>query len=94
MNFYRAGIDWDNLDRMFEMFKEAHINLVATNVPSDTSGEEYRRVKAFIDRCHANNIRVTAFNSLGGITVRDLLLHPEKRSWISVDEYGNLRWRA
>jgi len=94
VNFYRAGIDWENLDRMFEMFKEAHINLVATNVPSDTSGEEYRRVKAFIDRCHANNIRVTAFNSLGGITVRDLLLHPEKRSWISVDEYGNLRWRA
>ena len=94
VNFYRAGIDWDNLDRMFEMFKQAHINLVATNVPGDTSGEEYRRVKAFIDRCHANDIRVTAFNSLGGISVRDMLLHPEKRSWISVDEYGNLRWRA
>lgn len=94
VNFYRAGIDWDNLDRMFEMFKEAHINLVATNVPSDPSSDEFRRVKAFIDRCHANNIRVTAFNSLGGITVRDLLLHPERKNWISVDEYGNLRWRA
>ena len=94
VNFYRAGIDWDHLDRMFEMFKEAHVNLVATHVPSDTSSEEYRRVKALIDRCHANNIRVTSFNSLGGLGVRDVLMHPEKRSWISRDEYGNLRWRA
>src|SRR6185437_2845054 len=37
VNFYRAGIDWNHLDRMFEMFKEAHINLVATHVPRDTS---------------------------------------------------------
>lgn len=94
VNFYRAGIDWNHLDRMFEMFKEAHMNLVATHVPSDTSSEEYRRVKAFIDRCHANNIRVTAFNSLGGLGIRDVLMHPEKRSWISRDEYGNLRWRS
>ena len=94
VNFYRAGIDWDQLDRMFEMFKEAHINLVATHVPKDTSSEEYRQVKAFIDRCHANNIRVTAFNSLGGLGVRDVLMHPEQRNWISRDEYGNLQWRA
>ena len=94
VNFYRAGIDWNHLDRMFEMFKEAHINLVATHIPMDTSSEEYRRVKAFIDRCHANNIRVTAFNSLGGLGVRDVLMHPEMRSWISRDEYGNLQWRS
>ena len=79
---------------MFEMFKEAHINLVATHVPMDTSSEEYRRVKAFIDRCHANNIRVTAFNSVGGLGIRDVLMHPEKQSWISRDEFGNLVWRA
>ena len=94
VNFYRAGIDWDHLDRMFEMFKEAHINLVATRVPMDTSTEEYRRVKAFIDRCHANNIRVTAFNSVGGLGLRDVLMHPEKQSWISRDEFGNLVWRS
>jgi hypothetical protein len=94
VNFYRAGIDWNHLDRMFEMFKEAHINLVATHVPADTSSEEYRRIKAFIDRCHANNIRVTAFNSLGGLGVREVLMYPEKRNWISRDEYGNLVWRA
>jgi hypothetical protein len=94
VNFYRAGIDWNHLDRMFEMFKEARINLVATHVPIDASSEEYRRVKAFIDRCHANNIRVTAFNSLGGLAVRDVLMHPEQRNWISRDEYGNLQWRA
>lgn len=94
VNFYRAGIDWDHLDRMFEMFKEAHINLVATHVPKDASSEEYRQVKAFIDRCHANNIRVTAFNSLGGLGVREVLMHPEQRNWISRDEYGNLQWRA
>ena len=28
MRYYRAGIDFDNLDRMFEMFKEGHFNLV------------------------------------------------------------------
>ncbi len=94
VNFYRAGIDWNHLDRMFEMFKEARINLVATHVPMDTSSEEYRRVKAFIDRCHANNIRVTAFNSVGGLGIRDVLMHPEKQSWISRDEFGNLVWRA
>ncbi len=94
VNFYRAGIDWGHLDRMFEMFKEAHINLVATGVPMDTSSEEYRRVKAFIDRCHANGIRVTAFNSLGGIDLRDVLLQPELKRWISRDGYGNLRWRS
>ncbi|HVO63800.1 MAG TPA: hypothetical protein VMT53_22950 [Terriglobales bacterium] len=94
VNFYRAGIDWDHLDRMFEMFKEAHINLVATHVPMDTSGAEYQRVKAFIDRCHANNIRVTAFNSVGGLGLRDVVLHPDQQNWISRDEFGNLVWRA
>ena len=94
VNFYRAGIDWNHLDRMFEMFSEAHINLVATHVPMDTSSEDYRRVKAFIDRCHANNIRVTAFNSVGGLGIRDVLMNPEKRNWISRDEFGNLVWRA
>jgi hypothetical protein len=94
VNFYRAGIDWNHLDRMFEMFAEAHINLVATHVPLDTSSEEYRRVKAFIDRCHANNIRVTAFNSVGGLGIRDVLMHAENRTWISRDEFGNLVWRA
>lgn len=94
VNFYRAGIDWEHLDRMFEMFNEAHINLVATHVPTDPSTEEYRRVLAFIDRCHKNNIRVTAFNSIGGIGVREVLMHPEKQNWISRDEFGNLRWRS
>jgi hypothetical protein len=94
VNFYRAGIDWSHLDRMFAMFAEAHINLVATHVPMDTSSEEYRQVKAFIDRCHANNIRVTAFNSVGGLGIRDVLMHPEEKSWISRDEFGNLVWRA
>lgn len=94
VNFYRAGIDWNHLDRMFAMFAEAHINLVATHVPMDTSSEEYRQVKALIDRCHANNIRVTAFNSVGGLGIRDVLMHPEEKSWISRDEFGNLVWRA
>jgi hypothetical protein len=94
VNFYRAGIEWDHLDRMFQMFKEAHINLVATHIPMDTSGAEYQRVKAFIDRCHANNIRVTAFNSVGGLGLREMVLHPEDQNWISRDEFGNLVWRA
>ncbi len=94
VNFFRAGIDWRHLDRMFAMFKEAHINLVATDVPVDTSSAEYRRVKAFIDRCHANGIQVTAFNSLGGIDLRDVLMRPELQNWISRDEFGNLRWRS
>ena len=93
VNFYRAGIDYDNLDRMFEMFKEASINLVAVHVPTDRNTEEYFRVKSFIDRCHANNIRVTAFNSLGGVDLRELMLNPELEKWISHDEYGAKRWR-
>jgi len=93
VNFYRAGIEWKHLDRMFEMFKEARINLVATNVPRDIKSEAYRRTQAFIDRCHAGNIRVTGFNSLGNLPVREVLMHPEMLSWISRDEYGIPRWR-
>ena len=92
--FYRAGIDWDHLDRMFEMFKEARVNDVAVGIPNDVAGTEFQRVKAFIDRCHANGIKVTAFNSLGNISYRDYLLHPELEKWISRDEYGALRWRG
>jgi len=93
VNFYRAGIDYDNLDRMFEMFKEAHINLVAVGIPRDKNSEDYKQVKSFIDRCHKNGIKITAFNSLGGVSLRDLMMNPELETWISRDEYGNKRWR-
>jgi len=93
VNFYRTGIDFDNLDRLFEMFEEARINLCTVHVPTERNGEEYDKVKSFIDRCHENNIRVTAFNSLGGIRIRDFMLNPELEKWISLDEYGNRRWR-
>jgi len=92
--FYRAGIDWDHLDRMFEMFREARVNDVAAHIPADSTTEEYQRVKAFIERCHAGGIRVTAFNSLGSISYRDLLMNPGLEKWISRDEYGTLRWRG
>ena len=93
IRFYRAGIDFDRLDRMFEMFKEAHINLVAVGIPSNKGSEEYKRVKDFIGRCHKNGIRVTSFMSLGGINLRRVVMNPEIKSWISRDEYGELRWR-
>jgi len=93
VNFYRAGVDSNNLDRMFEMFREAHINLVAVGIPRDKNSESYKRVKAFIERCHKNGIRITAFNSLGGVGLRELMLNPKLESWISHDEYGNKRWR-
>ncbi|MGB5893705.1 MAG: hypothetical protein WBG58_05960 [Ignavibacteriaceae bacterium] len=93
VNFYRTGIDWDNLDRLFEMFEEARINLCTVHVPSERNSEEYYKVKSFIERCHKNNIRVTAFNSLGGIRLRNIMLNPELEKWISQDEYGNKRWR-
>jgi hypothetical protein len=31
---------------------------------------------------------------VGGLGIRDVLMHPEKKSWISRDEFGNLVWRA
>ena len=93
VNFYRAGINWENLDRMFEMFKEARVNLVATGVPRDTKSEQYKRIKKFIDRCHENDIRVTAFNSLGGIDLREVLMDPDLKKWVYHDEVGNMRWR-
>jgi len=93
VRFYRAGNDFEHLDRMFEMYKEAHINLVATHVPADKKSEEYARVKKFIDRCHENGIRVTAFFSLGGIRLSDVMMNPDLKKWVSRDEYGDLRWR-
>jgi hypothetical protein len=102
VRYYRAGIDFDNLDRMFEMFEEGHFNLVMLQVstPHDTTGEEYKRYKAFINRCHANGIRVTFDGGAGGQPIRlnsisadSVEANPELKSWISVDEYGNPRWR-
>jgi hypothetical protein len=93
VNFYRAGIDYNNLDRMFEMFEEAKINLVAVGVPRDKTSDDYKRVKSFIDRCHENGIYITAFNSLGGIRLAEWLLDPTLEHRISHDEYGAKRWR-
>lgn len=93
IRFYRAGTDFDHLDRMFEMFKEAHINLVMVGVPRDKESERFKRIKAFIDRCHGNGIRVTAGSGIGGISLRSVLLDPELKNQISRDEYGELRWR-
>jgi len=94
VRFYRAGIDFDHLDRMFEMFKEAHINLVMVGIPSDKKSKEFIRSKEFIERCHGNGIQVTASFSLGGISLRSVIMHPELKNWISRDEYGELRWRS
>jgi hypothetical protein len=93
VNFYRAGIDYDNLDRMFEMFEEAKINLVAVGIPRDKKSDTYRRIKNFIYRCHKNGINITAFNSLGGISLAEWMLKPELEAWISHDEFGAKRWR-
>jgi hypothetical protein len=102
VRYYRAGIDFDHLDRMFEMFKEGHFNLVMLQVstPQDTSGEEYRRYNAFIDRCHENGIRVTFDGGAGGQPIRlnsisadSVQAHPEMEAWLSRDEYGEPRWR-
>lgn len=93
VNFYRAGIDYDKLDRMFEMFAEAKVNLVAVNIPRDKNSAEYQKIREFVDRCHENQIYVTAFNSLGGIGLRELIMDPSLESWISHNEYGAKRWR-
>jgi hypothetical protein len=102
IRYYRAGINFNHLDRMFEMFDEGHFNLVMLQVstPHDTTGEEYHRYKAFIDRCHDNNIRVTFDGGAGGQPIRlnsisadSILVHPEMQAWLSRDEYGEPRWR-
>ena len=93
VNFYRSGMDKD-LDRMFQMFKEAHVNLVSVGVPRQTGTEAYQRAKALIDRLHANGIRAVGFNSLGGVAIRALLLNPAADAWIARDEYGDRMWRS
>lgn len=93
IRFYRAGIDFEHLDRMFEMFKEAHINLIAVGIPRSKDSEEYIKIKNFIDRCHSNGIKVTSFHSLGGINLRSVIMNPELENWLSIDEYGMFRWR-
>ncbi|UCH09309.1 MAG: hypothetical protein JSU61_08695 [Fidelibacterota bacterium] len=93
VHFYRAGIDYEHLDRMFEMFEEARINLIAVHVPPDEKSDDYARVKALIDRCHENGIMVTAFFSLGGIRLSNVMMNPDLIKYVSRDEYGDLRWR-
>jgi hypothetical protein len=103
IRFYRAGVDAAHLDRMFEMFKEAHINIVMLQVPTptDTQSAEYRSYKDFFDRCHAAGIKVMYDGGngaqpvrLNSISLESVLLHPHMRQWISQDEYGIPRWRT
>jgi len=102
VRYYRAGIDFDHLDRMFEMFIEGNFNLVMLQVatPEDTSSEEFKRYTTFIDRCHANGIRVTFDGGAGrqpirlnSISADSVEANPEMNAWISRDEYGNPRQR-
>ena len=93
VNFYRAGMPSDQLDRMFQMFEEAHVNLVAVSVPRQRDSEACRRAKDLIDRCHAKGWRTVGFNSLGGVSVREALINPIAESWVARDEYGNKLWQ-
>jgi hypothetical protein len=102
VRYYRAGINFENLDRMFEMFEEGHFNLVMLQVstPHDTSGKDYKRYKSFIERCHDNGIRVTFDGGAGGQAIRlnsisadSVKANPEMRTWLNLDEFGNPRWR-
>jgi hypothetical protein len=93
VNFYRSGMDKD-LDRMFQMFEEAHVNLVGVSVPRDTKSEAYQRAKALIDRLHSKGMKAVGFNSLGGVSIRTLLMNPAADTWIARDEYGDRMWRS
>lgn len=101
MRFYRAGIDFNHLERLFEMFKEARINLMMlqTVTPEDLQSEACKRYRDFIDRCHAAGIKVmfdggTGAVRLNFIEVEQILLHPHKKEWLSTDELGFPRWRT
>lgn len=94
VNYYRAGLPMDQLDRMFEMFEQAHVNLVATHIPRPTNSDAYRRAKAFVERCHAKGIHVAGFNSLGNVPLREALMNPVAENWVARDEYGNKLWRV
>jgi hypothetical protein len=93
VNFYRSGMDKD-LDRMFQMFEEARINLVGVSVPRDTQSEAFQRAKALIDRLHSKGMKAVGFNSLGGVPIRTLMMNPAADSWIARDEYGDRMWRS
>ncbi len=93
VNFYRSGMDKD-LDRMFQMFEEARVNLVGVSVPRDTKSEAYQRAKALIDRLHSKGMKAVGFNSLGGVSIRTLMMNPAADSWIARDEYGDRMWRS
>ena len=93
VNFYRSGMDKD-LDRMFQMFEEARVNLVSVSVPRDTKSEAYQRSRALIDRLHSKGMKAVGFNSLGGVSIRTLLMNPAADNWIARDEYGDRMWRS
>ncbi len=93
VNFYRSGMDKD-LDRMFQMFQEARVNLVGVSVPRDTKSENYQRAKALIDRLHSKGMKAVGFNSLGGVSIRTLMMNPAADNWIARDEYGDRMWRS
>ncbi len=93
VNFYRSGMDKD-LDRMFQMFEEARVNLVGVSVPRDTKSEAYQRARALIDRLHSKGMKAVGFNSLGGVSIRTLMMNPAADNWIARDEYGDRIWRS
>ncbi len=94
VNFYRAGMPNDQLERMFQMFDEAHVNLISVGVPRQRDSEAYSRARALIERSHAKGIKVVGFNSLGGVSLRETMLNPAVESWVARDEYGNKLWQV
>ena len=103
VRYYRAGVNFEHLDRLFEMFEEGHFNLVMLQVstPTDLSSDEYKRYKAFIDRCHENGIKVTFDGGAGGQAVRlnsisaqSIEENPGMMDWVSKDEFGEPRVRS
>ncbi|MBZ5596665.1 MAG: hypothetical protein LAP39_30865 [Acidobacteriia bacterium] len=101
VRYYRAGVDFNHVDRLIEMFKEARINLamLQTVTPDNLQSPEYKRYKDFIDRCHAAGIKVmfdggTGDVRLNAISIDSVLLHPQMRDWVSKDDLGFPLWRT
>jgi hypothetical protein len=88
----QATRDWYN-PKTIELLKMAHINWAwvtwSTGFSPTAEKRQWELVAPYIELCHRNNIRVTAYISIGNMFWKDMFEHvPESNGWVMRDFQG------
>jgi hypothetical protein len=92
LQMLQATSDWYN-PRTIEYLKIAHLNWAwvtwSNGFSPETELQQTKILSKYISLCHQNNIRVTAYISIGNMFWKDMFEHvPESIAWVKHDFTG------